>query len=156
MLRTKGKTATTKKKPDLTYKGVKYKSPLEVFTAKQLELAGLPNYYEGWKVPLVEKFTSICPSWEVMEKKDGKVWGEVSRNIRTITYSPDFPSAPSLEEIDGGWVLEVKGQRMETFNQKWKLFHNYLTEKGVKVTLYMPKSQAQVLWCIQHIKDNLL
>ena len=154
------KSTTPKPKKDLTWKGKKYKSPLEVFTAQALEANGLPNHYEGWTVPLVGKFTSQSPSWEQKEKtikgtkSKEKVWEPLSANIRAITYTPDFPSATSLEGIGGGWVCEVKGQRFPAFDLKWKLFHNYLTSNGKEVTLYMPKTRDQVLWVINHIKTN--
>ncbi len=160
MKRKSPKSTTPKPKKDLTWKGKKYKSPLEVFTAQQLELAGLPNHYEEWKVPLMEKFTCSCPSWEVQEKtikgtgKKEKVWAEVTPKVMAMTYTPDFTSFPGLEGIDGGWCLEVKGQVFPQFSLKYKLFKEYLTDNGKTVTLYMPKSKDQVLWCLFHIKSN--
>lgn len=157
MKRNSPKSTTPKPKKDLTWKGKKYKSPLEVFTAQQLELAGLPNHYEELKVTLKDKFTCTSPSWEQKEvtnkvtRKKEKVWGPLSANIRAITCSFDWPCATTLEGLHGGWLMETKGIVTEGFSLRWKMFKEYLTSHGIEVTLYLPKSQKQVLWCIQDI-----
>jgi len=67
--------------------------------------------------------------------------------VRDITYTPDFV------DINGKWIIEVKGFANDVFPIKWKLFKHHLQEAGNPPVLYLPKNQGQVLQTIELIKQ---
>ncbi len=130
------------------YKGIKFRSKLELFTYKKLEEAGIKCLYEKKKYILMEGFRFEQESIEPSNKKATK--GEYINNadkVRDITYTPDFV------DPNGKWIIEVKGFANDVFPLKWKLFKNHLQQTGNPPVLYLPKNQGQVLKTIELIKQ---
>jgi len=114
-----------------------FRSPLEEFTQKALDRAGLKFEYEKDVYLLQPSFTS---PHEIIEWKGVK---EIKQTkIRKITYTPDFTGE--------GWVIEVKGHRTNEFNIKWKLF-KYLIQKEKPMFICLPRNQKQVIECVNRI-----
>ena len=130
------------------YKGIKFRSKLELFTYKKLEEAGIKALYEKKKFVLMEGFRFEQESIEPSNKRATK--GEYINNadkVRDITYTPDFV------DPNGKWIIEVKGFANDVFPLKWKLFKNYLQQQGDPPVLYLPKNQGQVLKTIELINQ---
>ena len=125
------------------YKGIKFRSKLEVFTYKQLEAAKIKSMYEENTYTLMPGFYPIMDSYEPSK-------GEYKNNakkVRAITYTPDFV------DPEGKWIIEVKGYANDVFPVKWKLFKMYLMENDMEeCTLYLPKNQKQVKETVELIK----
>ena len=148
MLRRK-KTANKKVRNAVSkvYKGIKFRSKLELFTYKKLEEAGIKSLYEERKFVLMEGFRFEQDSIEPSNKRATK--GEYINNadkVRDITYTPDFV------DPNGKWIIEVKGFANDVFPLKWKLFKKHLQQIGNPPILYLPKNQGQVLNTIELIK----
>lgn len=127
------------------YKGIKFRSKLELFTYKKLEEEGIKALYEKKKFILQEGFHYDMPTYEPT-KKDGYV--DVShKKIRDITYTPDFV------DPNGKWIIEVKGYANDVFPIKWKMFKDYLMQQENPPVLFLPKNQGQVLQTIELIKQ---
>ena len=130
------------------YKGIKFRSKLELFTYRKLEEAGIKSLYEERKYVLMEGFRFEQDSIEPSNKRATK--GEYINNadkVRDITYTPDFV------DPNGKWIIEVKGFANDVFPLKWKLFKNYLQKLGDPPVLYLPKNQKQVLETIELINQ---
>lgn len=148
MLRRK-KTANKKVRNAVSkvYKGIKFRSKLELFTYRKLEEAGIKSLYEERKFVLMEGFRFEQDSIEPSNKRATK--GEYINNadkVRDITYTPDFV------DPNGKWIIEVKGFANDVFPLKWKLFKKHLQQIGSPPILYLPKNQGQVLKTIELIK----
>ena len=148
-----------------TIDGINFRSGLEAFFYSEAKKAGLTGFkYEDKKFILQDKFVSTSSGMELYEKtpevngvpikgaKRKTIYGEVTNNIRTITYTPDFICID--EESKTGWVVETKGWRMETFKIKWKMFKKHLKDNGYVVSLYTPNTKENVLKTIQSIKSK--
>tara|TARA_R110000850_G_scaffold194150_1_gene320745 strand:+ start:316 stop:768 length:453 start_codon:yes stop_codon:yes gene_type:complete len=144
-------TSSNKKVRNATakvYKGIKFRSKLELFAYIKLEEAGIKALYEEKKYTLMEGFyfdsVSIEPSTRAATR------GQFMSNeykVRNITYTPDFV------DPNGKWIIEVKGFANDTFPLKWKLFKKHLQEAGTDIPiLYLPKNQGHVLKVIDMIK----
>jgi hypothetical protein len=136
--------------------GIKFKSNLEAYCYKHLKEADIDDFqYEQIKFVLQEPFTFSNSSVELYERTvDGKKvrdFGEVTSNIRAITYTPDFVM---IRPDKTGYVIETKGFRTDQFTLKWKMFKNYLETHGYKLSLYAPNNQNNVNRCIQSIKSR--
>jgi hypothetical protein len=133
----------------LEYKGLSFKSKLEMFTYIKLLENGIDNFdYEKLKFTLLEGFEFNNSSIEV--KKD-KAFIEATRSIRPITYLPDFTCIDPETKI--GWIIECKGYSNDAFPLKWKWFKDHLVKNGYNVILFKPNNQQNVLKTIEHIKQ---
>lgn len=135
------------------FDGHKFRSGLELFCYKSLIGSDITDFkYEEVKFTLLEKFEYNQSSFEPFEKKGGiKGFNELSKNIRAITYLPDFTC---IKEDKTGWIIETKGFQRGEFSNKWKYFKKYLVDNGYNLTLYLPDTQKNVLLTIEHIKNN--
>tara|TARA_R100000781_G_scaffold99272_1_gene62883 strand:- start:295 stop:747 length:453 start_codon:yes stop_codon:yes gene_type:complete len=125
-----------------TYKGIKFRSKLELFTYKQLESAGIKSMYEENTYTLLPGFYLEMDSYE--PSKQG--YKNNTKKIRAVTYTPDFV------DPKGKWIIEVKGYANDVFPIKWKLFKLYLLENEMDCTLFLPKNQKQVKETVELIK----
>ena len=125
------------------YKGIKFRSKLELFTYRKLEEAKIKALYEKKKYVLQEGFH--YPE-ECYEPHKTKGYINNTYKVRDITYTPDFV------DPNGKWIIEVKGFANDVFPIKWKLFKNYLLSLEDPPVLYLPKNQGQVLQTIELIK----
>lgn len=129
--------------------GKRFKSKLELFTYNKLKENNILNFkYEEDKYVLLEGFEFNNSSIEV--KKD-KSFVESTKNIRPITYTPDFTC---VDENKNGWIIECKGFNNDVFPLKWKWFKDYLTKNNYNVTLYKPNNQQNVIETIELIKEK--
>lgn len=140
----------------LEINGIRFKSNLEAYCYKQLLDANINDFqYEQTKFVLQEPFTFSNSSIELYERTvDGKKvrdFGEVTSNIRAITYTPDFVM---IRPDKTGYIIETKGFRTDQFTLKWKMFKKYLEDNGYKLSLYAPNNQNNVNRCIQSIKSR--
>ena len=126
------------------YKGIKFRSKLELFTYKKLEDANIKALYEKNKYILQKGFHYTEECYEPHKTK-GYINNQYK--VRDITYTPDFV------DLNGKWIIEVKGYANDVFPIKWKLFKNYLMELEDPPILYLPKNQGQVLQTIELIKE---
>ena len=125
------------------YKGIKFRSKLELFTYQQLEQAGIKSLYEQKKFVLMEGFR--FPN-RTVEPHKTKGYIDTTVKIRDITYTPDFV------DPNDKWIIEVKGFANDVFPLKWKLFKNHLMENSHDYVLFLPKNRKQVLETIDIIK----
>jgi hypothetical protein len=126
------------------YKGIKFRSKLELFTYKKLEEASIKSLYEKKKYVLQEGFHY---SQQCYEPHKTKGYVENTYKVRDITYTPDFV------DPNGKWIIEVKGFANDVFPVKWKMFKNHLMQLEDPPVLYLPKNQGQVLKTIELIKE---
>lgn len=133
----------------LSYKGIEFKSKLEMFTYMKLIEAGITNFkYEEDKFTLLEPFQYNNESIEVTKDKQ---FVAISNNIRATTYLPDFTC---IDPNGKGWIIECKGYANDAFPIKWKRFKEYLVNNGYDITLYKPNNQQNVLKTITMIKEK--
>ncbi len=148
-----------------TVDGINFKSSLEAFCYSTLKAQGITNFqYEGHTFVLLNKFTSNTSGLEVYNKTEeyksrGKMvkklhakFGEVTNNIRAITYTPDFVSIDP--ETKMGWIIETKGFSTGEFKLKWKMFKHWLLANGYTISLYTPNNQENTLKSIASIKSK--
>ena len=126
------------------YKGIKFRSKLELFTYKKLEDAEIKSLYEKKKYVLQEGFHYSAECHEPHKTK-GYVNNEYK--VRDITYTPDFV------DPNGKWIIEVKGFANDVFPLKWKMFKKHLMQLENPPVLYLPKNQGQVLQTIELINQ---
>ena len=126
------------------YKGIKFRSKLELFTYRKLEEAKIKSLYEKKKFVLMQgfHFGNRC-----VEPHKSKGYIDITTKIRDITYTPDFV------DPNGKWIIEVKGYANDVFPIKWKLFKHHLMDHGYDYVLFLPKNQKQVLETIELIKE---
>lgn len=127
-----------------TYRGIKFRSKLELYTYKKLKEAGIKAEYEKNTFVIQDgfEFDNMC-----VEPSTKGYGVKKSRKIRAITYTPDFVD-PKRK-----WIIEVKGYANDVFPIKWKLFKKHLHENGHECALFLPKNQKQVLDTIERIKN---
>jgi len=126
------------------YKGIKFRSKLELFTYKKLEAAKIKSLYEEIKFELQEGFYFTNGSIEPNTKKE---FVDNVKKVRSITYTPDFV------DPKGKWIIEVKGFANDVFPVKWKMFKKHLLDNGLEYKLFLPKNQKQVLETVELIKE---
>ena len=95
------------------FEGLSFDSNLELFTYKQLKLAGINNFgRESWVVPLIDAFvfsgTAVESHLKIIKgtKKKRVILEEVTNKIRPMTYKPDFVC---IDKNKIGWIIECKG-----------------------------------------------
>lgn len=97
------------------YNGIRFRSTLEVNTAKTLDKLGIPYEYESRKIVLLEGFR--CPYQK--------------EKVRDITYTPDF--------IIGPIMIECKGFETPEWVNKKKYLFKYLMENEPETIFYQTK-----------------
>ena len=140
----KSKNKKVRNATSKVYKGIKFRSKLELFTYKKLEEAKVKCLYEKKKYVLQEGFHY---SQQCYEPHKTKGYVDNTYKVRDITYTPDFV------DPNGKWIIEVKGFANDVFPVKWKMFKNHLMQLEDPPVLYLPKNQGQVLKTIELIKE---
>lgn len=118
----------------------KFRSKLEKFCSDQLHLNNIPHEYEKVKYVLVPSFRYEGTSLE----KIAKEFKQQREGQAAITYTPDFTGT--------GWIIECKGHFTTVARLKWKLFKSYLAQNSIKLDLYMPTNQKEVMLVIEEIR----
>jgi len=129
---TRKKSTSKFKAIPYTYKGIKFKSKLEVFMYKQLEDLKVKFDYEGTTFTVMEGFVY----------QDEK--------IRPIKYTPDFVLK------DHPVVIETKGFPGAAFPLRMKLFKHSLHCYNDERDIFIPHNQKECLAVIQEIKRKYL
>lgn len=101
------------------FNGIKYKSKLEAFFAKEMTFRGIPFEYEAISFQTIEGF---------------KYNGE---KIQGVKYTPDFSGK--------GWLVEIKGRANEQFSIRKKLFLKYLVDNDIIVDYRILKTEPEIL-----------
>ena len=126
-----------------SYKGLDFKSNLELHCYKKLEEAKVPVKYE-------EKTFTIFPAMvypqACYEGTTKKLYNKGSK-IRPITYTPDFV------DPNGKFIIETKGYANESFPLRWKLFKKHLKDNNHHYVLFMPRNKKQVNEVVELIKQ---
>lgn len=132
----------------LTYKGIKFKSRLEVLVYTELVKAGFQPRYEPKTYVLWEGFKPTVPFYDV--DQETKLLKRNDKKIIDIRYTPDFRF-----EYNGKTIyIEAKGKENDVYYIKKKLFRNYL-EKNEKKSMYFEvHTKKQLLQAINIIKST--
>ena len=132
------------------YKGIKFRSKLEVFCYKELLKLKVPIKYEEERIELYPKFSNQV---HVFQPNRNKILAEKPCKFLPITYTPDF----ILEWKDKLIVVEAKGRPNDSYPLKKKMFLNYLGEiervQQTECYFFEPHNQRQMLQCIEIIKN---
>jgi len=149
--RRKGKKAQTNASSK-TYRGINFKSNLEVYMYKLLKGSKIPFSYEKRKFVIDSGFTSPNKSYERFMKGTGEFKDRGSgKNFNDTIYTPDF-TPPKNRDLD--WVIEVKGRTMPDFPRTWRLFKKWLLNNGHEDTiLFMPRNQKECNITLELIKE---
>lgn len=112
----------------IEYSGKKFRSNLEVQTAKTLDGLGIPYSYEEKKIVLQEGFR--CPY-----QKD---------KVRDLTYCPDFTIGSSI-------LIECKGFETPEWKIKKKILFKWLMENEPGTCFYqIHDARKQLLEMLDH------
>ena len=141
--RRKGKQISKAKKH--TEDGITFASGLELYCYRALNKAKIPHEYEGKTFELVEKFKFEGLLMDKGTTKGKKVFKEMTGNVRSISYTPDFIN------LDAGFIIETKGLRTPVFSMRFKLFLKYLHDSDQKIDVYIPSNQKEVNETIESI-----
>jgi len=113
-----------------TYKGVQYRSKLEVRFAMMLDAEKIPFVYEE-------------ETWVVLDKQT-----YMGKTIRCVTYTPDF--------IIGNVVVEIKGFRNDVFPLKRKLIIKFINDNRPDTIFIEAKTVADMRAAVDVIKQQKL
>lgn len=139
----------------LSYRGIQFKSKLELHCYKKLKEASIKFEYEKQKFELIPGFKFKNDSYELFKKKGERFFGLQSRTIRPISYTPDFVGQyPHTKGSPKYFVIETKGNPNDAFPLRWKLFKRYITVHELDYDLYMPRNQKQVEEVVQIISKS--
>lgn len=134
------------------YGEIEYKSELEAYAARMLTDNKIEFGYEVATFTVMPSFICTVQTYEQLRKKTATkpVKFDIRKGkVDAITYTPDFVHINSDKT---GWVMEVKGIPNESFPLRFKLFKKYLVENGYTLTLFVPRSKAQIVQCVEIIK----
>lgn len=137
------------------YKGIIFKSKLEVSCYKLLETSGLDFKYEPSKYLLFEGFYTKGSVYSPSNISRGVVGKELKLNtnkIRSITYTPDFEIYCGKFTV----YLDVKGMANDVYPIKKKMFLKYLEDKGDYYMFFEPHNIKQITQMLNIIKNELV
>ena len=117
------------------YDGITFQSGLEKYMYIALKKAGIDAKYEGATYELIPSFSFKNKSYERQANSKGEFKERGGKQIRAITYTPDF--------VGRGFIIECKGRPNESFPIRWKLFKRYISKNLPNVTLYKPQNQKE-------------
>jgi len=132
------------------YKGIKFRSALEVYMYKLFEKSDIQFAYEAQKFVIIEGFHSPNASYERFMNGKGDFKDRGDKKYRDMVYTPDF-TPPKGQPLD--WVVEVKGRAMPDFPRTWKLFKKLIVKNKLDTVLFMPRNQKECEEVINLIKQ---
>lgn len=148
--RRRGKSIVPKKQKSYKFKGVDYKSPLEMKMAMLLTQAELDFEYEPENFHVMEGFNFPFDCYERQSNGKGEFKNRGLKKILPTKYTPDF--------IGDGFIIETKGYANEAFPLRWKLFKKLLTDSEQytpeNLTVYKPQTLAECEETINLIKQK--
>ncbi len=119
----------------VVHDGITFQSGLEKYMYVALKEAKIRANYEGQTFELVSSFSFKNKSYERQANSKGEFKERGGKQIRAITYTPDF--------VGRGFIIECKGRPNESFPIRWKLFKRYISKNLPNVTLYKPQNQKE-------------
>lgn len=137
----KGKINSTSK----TYKGIKYKSLLEMDFAKKADKAGIPFEYEKKSFTLLDKITLEFGEYY---GKWGKNFIKRTPDVDNLTYTPDFIYDTGSVFV----VVETKGHANESYPLRRKLFFHYMERSCNKYIFFEPRTNTDNTAVIEIVK----
>ena len=126
-----------------SYKGLDFKSNLELHCYKKLEEAKVPVKYEKKTFTIFPAMVYPLACYEGTTKR---LYNKGSK-IRPITYTPDFV------DPKGKFIIETKGYANESFPLRWKLFKKHLKDNNYHYVLFMSRNKKQVDEVVELIKQ---
>lgn len=135
------KNATT-----MTYKGINFKSKLELMAFKVLEEEGFNPSYEPYTYELVEGFKPTVPFY--IKNKNTGMLELNAKKIISIKYTPDI----YFYYADKGIFIELKGFENDTYYLKKKLFRFYLENREGNFIFAEVKTKRELLQFIKILK----
>lgn len=146
MARKRRKQTNAKK---YNYRGIEFKSGLELYMYKALKKANIPFMYEGQKFVLIDGFQFTNESYERFLNGKGDYKDRGDKKFSDMVYTPDFtpPKGKPLK-----WVIEVKGRAMPDFSRTWKLFKKLIVREELDTVLFLPRKQADCDKTVELIK----
>ena len=137
------------------YKGLNFKSTLEMDTYKALEREGLNPEYERYRFILQDtkafKVPIFMPYKDRKQHKD--VWGQYPYKILSIKYTPDFV----LKYNGTTFIIECKGYPNDRYSYQMRLFMNFLEEKmpdSVFLEVHNKRQLEKAIEIIKQWKEN--
>lgn len=134
-----------------TYKGIKFKSILEVNCYKKLEASGLLFNYESEKVRLFKG--KRIKNVHLYERKKNNKLMILKDNYKLfdMTYTPDFIITKSSYKI----YIDSKGHITDMYRLKKKMFLQHLSERkdGLTYLFFEPRNLTQMDQVIDVIKN---
>ena len=138
------------------YKGIKFRSKLEVYMYKLFESSKIPFGYEKQKFVIIEGFHSPNTSFERFMNGKGEFKDRGNKKYADMVYTPDF-APPKGDPLR--WVVEVKGRAMPDFSRTWKLFKKLIAARELDTVLLMPRTEKEcreVMIIIKEIHEDTL
>lgn len=147
----KSKKQTNAKKA--TYKGITFRSKLELYMYKLLESEQIPFAYEQQKFEIDEGFVYRGKSYEKFMNGRGAYKDRGKKKFAAAVYTPDF-TPPVGEPLT--WVIETKGRTFPDFARTWRLFKKYLLKKRHRTVLFLPRTQVDCQKTVEILKKEVL
>lgn len=131
----------------LSYKGLNFKSKLEVMCYKTLLEQGFSPLYEEKVFVLWQGFKPTVPFYN--RKKSTKTLEPDTGKLRDITYCPDF----TFQANDKLIIIECKGFEDHVFPIKKKLFRGFL-EAHPNAIYFEIRTKKELLKAINIINNG--
>ena len=132
-----------------TCDGVTFASGLEKHMYQALKKEKLYEGYENEKFTLIDGFSLSNECYERQANGKGEFRERnAGKNVRGITYTPDF--------CGRDFIIECKGRANESFPIRWKLFKRLLKENNDTRTVYKPQTQKECERVVELIKNSRL
>ena len=140
----------------LKYKGIQFKSRLEVESYKMLESEGFNPEYEQYMFHLWKgkKFSVPCYDEHKDRKTHKRVWGMNVYKPVDIRYKPDFVFfVETGSDVKTMVVVELKGYANDRYPYVKKLFLRYLEDNVPQSVFFEVHNQKQMKAAIEVIKS---
>lgn len=141
---------------EVVFDNIKFRSIFEKDCYILLKQEGIKFMYEGKKIILLQGFypSDQLQVFDLYKPKGStKIFGNNTRKILDMTYTPDFYIQMDSVDI----YIEAKGNPNDTYPLKKKLFLDYLRkeslETGKKYIFFEPHSKRQMREVIRIIKS---
>ena len=126
------------------------KNATEQYCLDRLKENGIFEGYENKTYTVLEGFEFTTESWERTQNGKGDFINRGEKNIRPITYTPDF--------VGEDYIIEVKGYiragSYDAFPLRWKLFKSWHQKNKIGKKLYMPRNKKEIDKTIELILAN--
>lgn len=128
------------------YNNISFASKLEVTAYKMLEKTIIPFCYEKRSIKVMESFED---SGEFHTSQKNSSLKARTNKVQAIHYTPDFED--NFEDMDWGFVIEVKGVKKASYMYRAKLFRKWRTENSVNIDFYECRSKKDLYIALEDI-----